>query len=399
MTAVVDAGPKDRAGASPEAGTPALEVVGLTKRFTRTGAPAVHNVSFSARPGTITTLLGPSGSGKSTVLRLIAGLEHPDGGRVIIGGVDGTGIPPQRRGVGFVFQSYALFPHLDVRRNIAFGLEIRKLSRPEINRRIDELLAAVELEGLGSRLPRELSGGQRQRVAFARALATEPRLLLLDEPFGALDAQVRVSLRAWLRRFHEERARGGEHPPVTTVLVTHDQEEAMELADTLVVMNEGRIEQQGSPSAIYDQPVTPFVARFVGGANVLQGRVENGRATVGSLSTVMPAPPGASDGAELRAFVRPHEVKLSKMHPPPELAEAAKTEVAETADKPAVSLAKVERLAFVGAYVKVTLALPEGGTLSVELSSPEFTALGIQEGDRVLADLQEAKIFLGDYTI
>jgi sulfate transport system ATP-binding protein len=390
MTAVVDPGANDQTGAAPEAVPAALEVVGLSKRFSRLGAPAVNNVSFSARPGTITTLLGPSGSGKSTVLRLIAGLEHPDAGQVIIHGVDGTNIPPQRRGVGFVFQSYALFPHMNVRRNIAFGLEIRKLSRAEIDRRIDELLAAVELEGLGGRLPRELSGGQRQRVAFARALATEPRLLLLDEPFGALDAQVRVSLRGWLRRFHEERAHDHEHPPVTTILVTHDQEEAMELADTLVVMNEGRIEQLGSPSAIYDHPATPFVARFVGGANVLRGRVENGRATVGSMSAVMPAPPGASDGAELRAFVRPHEVKLSKMPEPPEASEA---------EREPVSLARVERLAFVGAYVKVTLGLPEGGTLSVELSSSEFTALGIREGDRVLADLQEARIFLGDYTI
>ena len=387
MTAALEPGSmEDRAATAADAAAPALEVVGLSKRFTRAGTPAVDGVSFLARAGTITTLLGPSGSGKSTVLRLIAGLEQPDSGRVLIQGVDGTDIPPQRRGVGFVFQSYALFPHMDVRRNIAFGLEVRKVPRAEINRRIDELLAVVELEGLGGRMPRELSGGQRQRVAFARALATEPRLLLLDEPFGALDAQVRVSLRAWLRRFHEERARSTEHPPVTTVLVTHDQEEAMELADTLVVMNEGRIEQLGDPSAIYDHPVSPFVARFVGGANVLLGRVENGRATVGSLAGAMAAPPGASDGAELHAFVRPHEVKLSKA-PEPE------------PDASRCRWPQVERLAFVGAYVKVTLRLPEGGTMNVELSKAEIDALSIREGDRVLADLQEARIFLGDYTI
>ena len=239
---------------------------------------------------------------------------------------------------------------------------------------------------MGGRMPRELSGGQRQRVAFARALATEPRLLLLDEPFGALDAQVRVGLRAWLRRFHEERAHSTERPPVTTVLVTHDQEEAMELADTLVVMNEGRIEQLGDPSAIYDHPVSPFVARFVGGANLLQGRVENGRATMGSMAAAMAAPPGASDGAELSAFVRPHEVKLSKASE-------------SLAEREPVSMAKVERLAFVGAYVKVTLRLPEGGTMNVEIGKEELTALSIREGDHVLADLQEAKIFLGDYTI
>jgi sulfate/thiosulfate transport system ATP-binding protein len=390
--------------AAADAGAPALEVIGLTRRFVRGAAPAVSNVSFLARSGTITTLLGPSGSGKSTVLRLIAGLERPDSGRVLIQGVDGTDIPPQRRGVGFVFQSYALFPHLNVRRNIAFGLEIRKLSRAEINRRIDELLATVELEGLDRRMPRELSGGQRQRVAFARALATEPRLLLLDEPFGALDAQVRLSLRGWLRRFHEERARSREHPPVTTVLVTHDQEEAMELADTLVVMNEGRIEQLGNPSAIYDHPVSPFVARFVGGANVLSGRVENGRATVGSLAGVLAAPPGASEGVELRAFVRPHEVKLSRPLAPVDDGEpAADHEPAAgrepAADREPVKMARVERLAFVGAYVKVTLRLPEGGTMNVEIGKEELAVLGVVEGDHVLADLQEAKIFLGDYTI
>jgi sulfate transport system ATP-binding protein len=346
---------------SADPGPAALEVVGLTRRFTRSGPPAVDAVSFSARPGTITTLLGPSGSGKSTVLRLIAGLEYPDAGRVIIQGVDGTHLPPQRRRVGFVFQSYALFPHLDVRGNIAFGLEIRKLPRAEVDGRIDELLAMVELEGLDRRLPRELSGGQRQRVAFARALATSPHLLLLDEPFGALDAQVRVSLRAWLRRFHEERARSSEHPPVTTLLVTHDQDEAMELADTLVVMNQGRIEQQGDPSTIYDYPVSPFVASFVGGANVLGGR----------------------------AFVRPHEVKLSRASPA--------SQPGEPAD--GLSLAQIERFALVGAHVKVTLRLPGAETLTVELGREEWAGLGLLEGDRVLADLQEAKIFLGDYSI
>src|SRR6185295_6783775 len=249
---------------------PGLAVEGLTKRFARKGAPAVESVSFSVPVGTITTLLRPSGSGKSTVLRLIAGLEYPDAGRVVIGGVDGTALPPQKRSVGFVFQSYALFPHMNVRRNIAFGLTVRKAPPAEISREVDELLAAVELEGYGDRLPSELSGGQRQRVAFARALATRPKILLLDEPFGALDAQVRLSLRDWLRKFHEERAHSSEHPPVTTLLVTHDQEEAMELSHTIVVMNEGRVVQLGPPDDIYDRPVSPFVASFVGGANLLR---------------------------------------------------------------------------------------------------------------------------------
>jgi sulfate transport system ATP-binding protein len=338
-----------------------LTVEGLTKRFTRRGAAAVANVSFSVPTGTITTLLGPSGSGKSTVLRLIAGLEEPDEGRVVLGGVDGTRLPPQRRGVGFVFQSYALFPHMTVRRNIAFGLKVRRAPADQIQRQVNELLAAVELDGYGERFPSELSGGQRQRVAFARALAVEPKILLLDEPFGALDAQVRLMLRDWLRRFHEERARSGRHPPVTTLLVTHDQDEAMELSHTIVVMNEGKVVQVGSPQDIYDRPATPFVASFVGGANVLPG----------------------ADGAGAVGFVRPHDVKLSK----------AEEHTAE------VALARVERLSFLGAHVKVALRLPDGRSLTVELSKAELEALSLREGDRVMADLQETKLFVGDYSI
>jgi sulfate transport system ATP-binding protein len=357
-------------GAEAATGAPApapaagLAVEGLVKRFARRGPAAVDRVTFSAPVGTITTLLGPSGSGKSTVLRLIAGLEEPDEGRVLIGGVDGTRVPPRRRGVGFVFQSYALFPHMTVRRNIAFGLAVRGADADETRRQVDELLAAVELEGYGERYPAELSGGQRQRVAFARALAVEPKILLLDEPFGALDAQVRLMLRDWLRRFHEERARSTRHPPVTTLLVTHDQEEAMELSQTIVVMNEGKVVQAGVPQEIYDRPASPFVASFVGGANLLER-------------------PGA-DGASAVAFVRPHEVKLSKP------AESGASHIA---------LARVERLSFLGPHVKVALRLPDGSTLSVELPTAELEALALREGDRVMADLQETKLFVGDYSI
>jgi sulfate transport system ATP-binding protein len=355
-----------------------LAVEGLTKRFHRKSAPAVESVSFSVPVGTITTLLGPSGSGKSTVLRLIAGLEYPDAGRVVIGGVDGTSLPPQRRGVGFVFQSYALFPHMSVRRNVAFGLTIRKVPAAQVAQEVDELLAAVELEGYGDRFPGELSGGQRQRVAFARALATRPKILLLDEPFGALDAQVRLSLRDWLRKFHEERAHSSRHPPVTTLLVTHDQEEAMDLSHTIVVMNEGRVVQLGSPDHIYDRPVSPFVASFVGGANLLRRPTPDGQ-------PVVSAPAEASAGApEAFAFVRPHEVKLSK---PSEH------------DGPQVTVARVERLGFLGASVKISLRLADGTALAVELPRAELEALGLSEGDRVIADLQQTKLFVGDYSI
>jgi sulfate transport system ATP-binding protein len=363
-----------------------LVVQGLTKRFSRRAPAVVDDVSFAVAPGTITTLLGPSGSGKSTVLRLVAGLEQPDAGRLLVDGVDGTYVPPQRRGVGFVFQSYALFSDMTVRANIAFGLRVRRWSQGEIDRKVDELLAAVELDGLGARIPRELSGGQRQRVAFARALATDPKILLLDEPFGALDAQVRLALRDWLRRFHEERARSSSLPPVTTLLVTHDQDEAMELSDTIVVLNEGRVEQIGAPADIYDRPASPFVASFVGGANVLRGRVSDGRAHVGAFASPVPVRGQAADGAEVAAYVRPHEVKLSKVEP----GDGGVHDVA---------LARVERLAFVGAHVKVTLRLPDGSGLTVEIGKVELGALGIVEGDRVMADLQEAKIFVGDYSI
>jgi sulfate transport system ATP-binding protein len=273
---------------------------------------------------------------------------------------------------------------MTVRKNIAFGLAVRKARPDEIKRQVDELLAAVELEGYGERYPAELSGGQRQRVAFARALAIEPKILLLDEPFGALDAQVRISLRAWLRRFHEERVRSTRHPPVTTLLVTHDQEEAMELSHSIVVMNEGRVVQIGPPQEIYKHPASPFVASFVGGANVLKGEIRDGRATLGGAFVPVPLHHSTADGAAAFAFVRPHEVKLKR----PVEGEAAH-----------VAVARIERLTFLGAYVKVALRLPDGDTLSVELSAAELEALGVGEGDRVMADLAETKLFVGDYSI
>ena len=225
-----------------------LTVQNLTKRFTASGTPAVADVSFVAPSGGITTLLGPSGSGKSTVLRMVAGLEQPDSGQVLFGEEDVTRLPAQKRGLGFVFQSYALFKHMNVRANVAFGLGVRKVPKDERRRKVDELLSLVQLDGLGERYPAELSGGQRQRVAFARALAISPKVLLLDEPFGALDAQVRVELRDWLRRLHNE-----QH--VTTLLVTHDQAEAMEVSDQVVVMHEGRVAQTGSRARDLRSPV------------------------------------------------------------------------------------------------------------------------------------------------
>jgi sulfate/thiosulfate transport system ATP-binding protein len=241
-----------------------IEARAITKRFG--DFVALSDVDLSVPSGELTALLGPSGGGKSTLLRIIGGLEDPDTGTVDIDGVDATRVPAQRRNVGFVFQHYAAFKHLSVFRNVAFGLEIRRRSKDEIRRRVGELLELVHLEQFADRLPSQLSGGQRQRMALARALATEPRVLLLDEPFGALDAQVRKELRNWLRRLHDEMH-------VTTLFVTHDQEEALEVSDRLVVINDGRIEQVGSPTELYDKPANDFVMSFLGPVTRLDGRL------------------------------------------------------------------------------------------------------------------------------
>jgi sulfate transport system ATP-binding protein len=354
-----------------------IVVRGLIKSFG--GQRVVDDVSFEIGAGELVALLGPSGGGKSTVLRMIAGLEAPDQGSVLLRGVDVTDVRVQDREVGFVFQSYALFRHLTVRDNVAFGLEIRKKPRAEVDRAVNELLALVRLEGLGDRLPHELSGGQRQRVALARALAPGPSVLLLDEPFGALDAKVRLELRAWLRRLHEERA-------ITTVFVTHDQEEALGTADRVIVMNRGRVEQIGTPEEIYDRPATEFVASFVGSINVLRGEVKDGRAALGALA--VHAPPGAGDGTSVHAFVRPHDVELSSLSG--RSSDGGGSEVAT---------ARVERMVRVGWTVHLELRLADGQPLAVELTKDRVAELGVVEGDRVLVNLRDAKLFVQDYAI
>ncbi len=241
-----------------------IAVTGINKRFG--DFVALDNVSLEVPTGRLTALLGPSGGGKSTLLRIIAGLEFPDTGTVEIEGLQATWLPPQKRSVGFVFQHYAAFKHLSVFRNVAFGLEIRRKPKAEIRKRVMELLELVHLEQFADRLPSQLSGGQRQRMALARALAVQPEVLLLDEPFGALDAQVRKELRDWLRNLHDEMN-------VTTIFVTHDQEEALEVSDEIVVINGGRIEQVGSPDDLYDRPANDFVMKFLGPVTTLDGRL------------------------------------------------------------------------------------------------------------------------------
>lgn len=316
---------------------------------------ALDRVNLEVKEGTIVALLGPSGSGKSTLLRAIAGLETPDTGKILIDGRDATHIDVQQRNIGFVFQHYALFKHLTVRQNIAFGLEIRQHPRQLIRKRVEELLDLIQLQGLGSRYPSQLSGGQRQRVALARALAVQPKVLLLDEPFGALDAKVRKELRAWLRKLHDEVG-------VTSIFVTHDQEEAMEVADEIVVMNKGCIEQVGTPAEIYDRPATPFVMSFVGEVNILPG-TEHG---FGSHCSFSP---------QSSMFVRPHELDL------------------QTTANGNNTAAIVKRIIHLGWEVQVELLLPSNLVLVAHLDREKLAKLNLNPGQQVFVKPRNAKFF------
>jgi len=283
-----------------------IEVRNLHKTFGN--FTALNNVSLDFPTGELVALLGPSGCGKTTLLRIIAGLENPDNGSVLFHGEDATDVHVRERNVGFVFQHYALFRHMTVFDNVAFGLSVRpKETRPtkeEIKRRVHELLELVQLDWLADRYPHQLSGGQRQRIALARALAVEPKVLLLDEPFGALDAKVRKDLRRWLRRLHDELH-------ITSIFVTHDQEEAMEVADRIVVLNKGKIEQIGSPDDIYNNPASPFVYDFIGQVNLFHSRVENGWAHIGDYKLPAPEFDGINNQTAI-AYVRPHDIELTQ---------------------------------------------------------------------------------------
>jgi sulfate transport system ATP-binding protein len=346
-----------------------IEARGIFKTFGSFNV--VKDVSFVVGKGEVTALLGPSGSGKSTVLRIIAGLELPDRGQVLIDDLDTTWQSPETRGVGFVFQHYALFRHMTVAENIAFGLDVRKAPPAQTKQRVDELLELVQLGGYAQRYPNQLSGGQRQRVALARALAPRPKVLLLDEPFGALDANVRAELRAWLRRLQEE-------VHMTTLLVTHDQEEAMELADQVVVMNKGAVEQSGAPSDIYDLPATPFVASFIGSSNRLEGRISKGRAEVeGCDVDWLGLSSTTSAEATIDAFVRPHDVDVRR---------------SPVAGSPHIP-AGVLRTTRLGWQVKIELLLASGRILTVQYDKEHVDALGIRPGDRVFVGFRGAKVF------
>jgi sulfate transport system ATP-binding protein len=316
-----------------------ISVEGANKRFG--DFQALNDVSIEVPDGSLTALLGPSGSGKSTLLRAIAGLEDLDSGQVTINGEDATHKPAQRRGVGFVFQHYAAFKHMTVYDNVAFGLKIRKWKKPETSKRVHELLQLVQLDGLAGRFPSQLSGGQRQRMALARALAVEPQVLLLDEPFGALDAKVRKDLRTWLRRLHEEMH-------VTTIFVTHDQEEAMDVAGQLVVMNEGRVEQSGTADELYEHPANEFVMSFVGEVNRL--------------------------GDD---FVRPHDMEI----------------VLDADDRTKEGM--VQRIVTLGFEVRIELVLSDGTEVWAQLTRAELQRLELREGQIAYLRPVQAKSFNG----
>ncbi|MEQ8834758.1 MAG: TOBE-like domain-containing protein [Miltoncostaeaceae bacterium] len=316
----------------------AITVRNVNKRFG--DFVALDDVSIDVPGGSLTALLGPSGSGKSTLLRVIAGLEFPDTGKVEISGEDATSFPPQKRGVGFVFQHYAAFKHLTVRDNVAFGLSIRKRPKAEIREKVDELIHLVQLDGMADRYPSQLSGGQRQRMALARALAVEPKVLLLDEPFGALDARVRKDLRSWLRRLHEE-----VHQ--TTVLVTHDQEEAMEVADTIAVMDRGTIQQVGAPRELYEDPVNEFVMTFIGPITRLGEH-----------------------------YVRPHDLELAAHD-----------------GEGSATRAHVQRVIHLGFEVRVELRTDDGSELAAQVTRDAADQMALQSGDQVFLVPRRSRVF------
>ncbi len=351
-----------------------IEVKNITKVFGE--FKALKGVDLKIASGELIALLGPSGSGKTTLLRIIAGLETPDGGEVHFHGEDATERQARERGVGFVFQHYALFRHMTVFENIAFGLRVKpKAIRPsedQIRAKVEELLRLIQLDWVGKRFPSELSGGQRQRVALARALAVEPRVLLLDEPFGSLDAKVRKELRQWLRRFHDDLG-------ITTIFVTHDQEEALEVADRIVVMNEGRIEQVGTPDEVYDRPANAFVLNFLGNVNLFHARVEEGKAYVGDASFEVPK--GESDQTKsAKLYIRPHHFEVRR------------SLVADNAMR-----GRIVHLNVAGSSVKLEVQIESGERIQVEVPQEVYQEMKLKRGEEVYVNPK--RIAYTDYSI
>jgi sulfate transport system ATP-binding protein len=348
-----------------------ITIRGISKRFGR--FLVLDNVSLDVANGELLALLGPSGSGKTTLLRIIAGLEVPDSGSVLYKDEDVTSHSARDRNVGFVFQHYALFRHMSVFENIAFGLRVRRVPDAQVRKRVHNLLQLVRLEGLEKHFPAQLSGGQRQRVALARALAAEPRVLLLDEPFGALDTKVRQELRQWLRRLHDELH-------VTSVFVTHDQEEAFEVADRVVVLRGGRVEQAGTPAEIFEQPANAFVMDFLGNVNVFQGRVQSGRALLGAVEVNYPDYPH-HEARPATGYVRPHELNIETI-----------------ANGTPSFKARVVHVNAAGAVARVQLAdAQSGAVIHVEISPGRYAELDLRAGDTVYLSPRRVRIFMPDH--
>ena len=356
-----------------------VEVRNVSKRFGADVA-ALDSVSLKVETGELVALLGPSGSGKTTLLRIIGGLEFPDNtnAQVFFHGNDVTALAAHKRKAGFAFQHYALFRHLNVFENVAFGLRVRPFwkrpKEPDIRSRVESLLKLMQLESLAQRFPSQLSGGQRQRVALARALAVEPKVLLLDEPFGALDAKVRKELRQWLRKLHEQ-------IHITTLFVTHDQEEALEVAGRVAILRDGKIEQVGTPREVYDHPATPFVYDFLGDVNSFKGRVSNGNMHIGESKFAAPEHFGEGDSSAT-ALVRSHDIRVTR-----------------DPASPAAFPAKVVRFSVVGAIVRLELERENGESFTAQLSKELFQELNPQPGGRVYVELQNVKIFPEDFSI
>jgi sulfate transport system ATP-binding protein len=348
-----------------------IEIRGVTKTF---GAyTALRDVSIELAGGGLVALLGPSGSGKTTLLRIIAGLEVPDAGVVLFDGADATRRHARHRGVGFVFQHYALFRHMTVFENVAFGLRVRprrdRLPGPAITQRVHDLLGLVQMDGLAHRYPSQLSGGQRQRIALARALAIEPKVLLLDEPFGALDARVRQELRRWLRRLHAE-------IHLTSAFVTHDVDEALEVADRVVVLNHGRIEQVGTPQAIYAAPANPFVYHFLGSVNTFHGRVDRGLARIDEFQAEAPELAQVSD-SRATAYARPHEIEIERQR-----------------DGRAAAEARVRHILPIGPIVRVELERSDRDVIEAELTQERYRALALRVGESVFVRPRTLRVFV-----
>jgi sulfate transport system ATP-binding protein len=365
-----------------------IEIRNISKQFG--DFHALRDVSLDIQSGELVALLGPSGCGKTTLLRIIAGLETADAGNILFSGEDTTDVHVRERQVGFVFQHYALFRHMTVFENVAFGLRVKpRGQRPaeaDIKKKVSDLLKLVQLDWLADRYPSQLSGGQRQRIALARALAVEPKVLLLDEPFGALDAKVRKELRRWLRRLHDELH-------VTSIFVTHDQEEALEVADRVVVINKGRIEQVGSPQEVWDHPASPFVYGFLGDVNLFHGRAHEGEVHLEGIQLESPEHAGAQN-AKAFAYVRPHDLEVQRYAPGGDLDGAGRTRGIVVQLSRAIVVGPIARLELIPSEGNKPADNPQDSLIEAQIPAQQFRELGLREGETLVVTPRHARVFV-----